>query len=389
MSSQQYSGKAIVSHGPHKQGKWRIEDITLRPIAETELVIEVIASGICHTDIHFGNQEAGNVGVFYPRVLGHEGAGYVKAVGSKVTVAQPGDPVLLSFASCSKCHSCNTGHPAYCTDFNDINFFGGNDFVLSSSVSSDASDVKHDIGGRFFGQSSFANVTIANERSVVNVKGLIKDKEELKLFAPLGCGIQTGSGTIATVAGATEKDAVAVLGLGGVGLSAIMAARLLKCKIIIGIDRVDGRLELAKSLGATHTINSSTLPSGKSLGDAVREASDGIGPSISIDTTGVAALTRQAVDFTRNQGKIIQVGTAPIEATLDIPLFMFMITGKQFMGAIEGDSQPTKFVPQMIKWYQEGKLPVNKLVKYFKAEDLAKAIEEMHTGETVKPIIVW
>lgn len=298
-------------------------------------------------------------------------------------VAQPGDPVLLSFASCASCQLCTAGHPSHCVDFSGLNFGGQHNFSAAASQGKEP-----DVFGHFFGQSSFASMTIVHERSVVNAKGIVKDDDELKLFAPLGCGIQTGSGTIYNVAAATPDDAVVVIGLGGVGLSGIMAAKIRGCKTIIGIDKVDSRLELAKELGATHGINTAGMGLDE-LVKAVRDLTDGLGASVTMDTTGVVALITKAVEFTRLKGKVIQVGTAPIDAKLEIPIFEFMVMGKQYIGAVEGDSFPPKYVPEMIQWYREGKFPVDRLVKFFKAEEYEKALHEMHTGETVKPIIVW
>ncbi|EON69255.1 hypothetical protein W97_08415, partial [Coniosporium apollinis CBS 100218] len=361
---------------------WKLEDVSVRPIKDDELLVQIIASGLCHTDVHFENLKDGP-GVLYPRVLGHEGSGYVKQVGKNVTVAQPGDPVLLSFASCASCKLCTSDHPAHCVDFNALNFGGQHDFSASSSEKKEP-----DIFGHFFGQSSFASLTIVNERSVVNAKGVVKDDEELKMFAPLGCGIQTGSGTIYNVAAATPDDAVVVMGLGGVGLSGIMAAKLRGCKTIIGVDKVDGRMALAKELGATYTINTSGMELDE-LVKKVRELTDGLGATVTMDTTGFVPLITKAVEFTRFKGKVIQVGTAPVDAKLEIPIFEFMVMGKQYIGAVEGDAYPPKYVPEMIQWYRDGKFPVDKLVKFFKAEEYEKALHEMQSGEAVKPIIVW
>ena len=148
------------------------------------------------------------------------GSGYVRAVGPEVTVAKAGDAVLLSFASCGSCHFCNSAHPAFCAQFAALNFATlDEDYTL-------ASDSSKTVQGSFFGQSSFASTALVKERSVVNVTDLVKDKEELKLLAPLGCGLQTGSGTIIRIAKATKEDSIAVLGLGGVGLSAIMVGEV-------------------------------------------------------------------------------------------------------------------------------------------------------------------
>jgi len=145
------------------------------------------------------------------------GAGYVTKVGSNVTVAQVGDPVLLSFASCSSCYICKDGYPSYCASFGELNIVANEPhFKLQSSNST--------VGGGFFGQSSFSNIALVRQDSVVNVKGIVKDEEELKMCAPLGCGIQTGSGTILRAAHARPEDTVVVVGLGGVGLSAILVS---------------------------------------------------------------------------------------------------------------------------------------------------------------------
>lgn len=208
-----------------------------------------------------------------------------------------------------------------------------------------------DIGGAFFGQSSFASLSIAKQCSVVNVKNIVKGKEELQLFAPLGCGIQTGSGTVVNAAKAGPDDIVVVMGLGGVGLSAIMGAKIQGCRTIIGIDKVERRLKMAKEFGATHVIDGSNLPEGKELGDVVKEISDDVGPTVTIDTTGVPALIKAGVAFTRNCGKIIQVGSPPLDFNLEIDVFSFMLTGKQFLGAIEGLAYPPEYVPKMIQWF--------------------------------------
>ncbi|KAL9096959.1 MAG: hypothetical protein Q9165_000923 [Trypethelium subeluteriae] len=384
MAGERAKAKAIVSHGSLEDGQWRMEDVTLRPLRDDELLVDIIASGVCHTDILFGSLKEGP-SVVYPSIKGHEGSGYVKAVGSAVTVAQKGDPVLLSFSSCGSCHACADQVPSYCTSFNELNFLGSKIFDLASSP---ASSGEPSISGQFFGQSSFANSTIVSQKSVVNAKNLFKDRQELELFAPLGCGIQTGAGTIINVAQAGPKDAVVVLGLGGVGLSALLAAKLLDCQKIIGVDKVGSRLNLAKELGATHVINTLELD-GSSLVDKVREVTDGLGATVTMDTTGVKALTMQGIDFTRNHGKIIQVGSNGLEDQADFPMFLFMVSGKQFLGAVEGGATPSKFIPQLIQWYHEGRFPINKLIKTFKADEWEKAINEMHEGETIKPILLW
>lgn len=198
------------------------------------------------------------------------GSGYVRAVGKAVRVAQPGDPVLLSYNFCGSCIACKDKNLSYCEKFGPLNF-GGRDTFTSADGKA--------VPGSFFGQSSFANYSIVNEHSVVNVKDLVTDRKELQLFAPLGCGIGTGSGTVVNAAKPSSQDCVAVLGQGGVGLSAVMGARICGCRTIVSIDRVESRLQLAKELGATHTVNTEKLPEGKTLADVLREICDGVGPN--------------------------------------------------------------------------------------------------------------
>jgi Zn-dependent alcohol dehydrogenase len=228
----------------------------------------------------------------------------------------------------------------------------------------------NDVSGHFFGQSSFANFSIVKQISLVNVKGLVKDKRELQLFAPLGCGIQTGAGTVL-------NDVICIMGLGGVGLAAIMAAKNSNCRVIIGIDRIESRLALAKELGATHVFNGSSLPEGQTLSEAIQAVSDGVGPTITIDTTGAPPLIIEGINFTRNCGKYIQVGAAPLDFNLsEINLFQLMNTGKQLIGAIEGAAYPRDFLPKMIQWYKEGKFPIDRLMKTLPAEDFKQALQE-------------
>lgn len=238
------------------------------------------------------------------------GAGYVEEIGAAVTVAKPGDPVLLSFASCSNCTACKDSHPAYCPDMPKLNYFSepGRYFAEDKTA----------YGGSYFGQSSFASLTPCKQTSVVNVAGLVKDEEELKMFSPLGCGFQTGSGAVTNIAQAGKKDTIVVMGLGGVGLAALMTAKIRECSIIIGVDRFQDRLEFARSLGATHIVNTSNPD--VNLVEAVKAITDGVGTSITVDTTGYMGLIKAGVEFTANRGQFIFIGVPPSDAELSVHL---------------------------------------------------------------------
>ncbi|OJJ07349.1 hypothetical protein ASPVEDRAFT_142091 [Aspergillus versicolor CBS 583.65] len=380
------SPRALVSYGPLKAGGWKLENVSLRPLREKELLVEMVASGICQTDLHFAGAESG-FGMHYPRVMGHEGAGYVRAVGPGTNVAGIGDAVLMSFSSCKACEPCERRHPAHCAEFNAINFEAApEDYVFEASSQSAS---KPDIYGKFFGQSSFASLSIVQEESIVNVSGLVDKREDLALMSPLGCGIQTGSGAIINAAAAGPGDRVAVIGLGGVGLSAVMGAKIAGCKQIIGIDRHESRLELAKELGATHVVRVDPSMALQDVTAAVVGLTGGLGTNITLDTTGVPPLIAEGVKMTGFKGKILQVGTAPETAALSIPIHEFMVSGRQFMGVVEGDVVPQEYVPKLISWVKDGRLPLQRIVKYYQAEDFETAIRDMQSGETVKPVILW
>ncbi|KAF9894533.1 hypothetical protein FE257_006418 [Aspergillus nanangensis] len=375
--------RAIVSHGSYKSHNWKLENVNLRPLQENELLIEIVASGICQTDLHFAGAESG-FGIHYPRVMGHEGAGYVLAIGPNTTVAQINDPVILSFSGCKTCEPCQQAHPAHCSNFNAINFDvdWDNTHVFEAETATP-------IYGKFFGQSSFGSRTIVRADSVINVAGQVQSRAELQLMAPLGCGIQTGSGAILNAAGARAQDRVAVLGLGGVGLSAVMGAKIAGCRQVIGIDRHASRLGVAKELGATDVVCVSAEEDLGAVSAAVMGLTGGLGVNVVLDTTGVPGLIAQGVKMAACKGKILQVGTAPETATLEIPIHEFMVSGKQFMGVVEGDVVPREYVPKLVDWVRDGTLPLAKIVKFYPAEEFEKAIADMQSGETIKPVILW
>ncbi|KAF2156623.1 NAD(P)-binding protein, partial [Myriangium duriaei CBS 260.36] len=339
------------------------------------------SSGICHTDVFIGSapSTAGYPMGNYPKVYGHEGSAIVKHIGSAVKSVKPGDSVLLSYTSCGSCGSCNASQNSYCGSFFDLNFGGHHTFVDADGKP---------VYGSFFGQSSFASYSVVRESSIVNVTSLVSNEEDLALFAPLGCGIQTGAGTVINAARPTKSDIVLVTGLGGVGLSAIMGAAISGARMIVGVDRVDSRLELAQDLGATHVINSNRLE-GKTLVEAIQELCDGDGPHYIIETTGAPPIITASLDAVRRRGTVIQVGSAPPDFQLPIQPMTFMATGKTYRGAIEGEADPRDFVPKMIGWYREGRFPLDKLVKFMKAEDFQKGLKEMHDGTTIKPVLLW
>ncbi|MGD6843689.1 NAD(P)-dependent alcohol dehydrogenase [Bacillus infantis] len=356
--------KAAVTHG---QGEdFKIEEVELAEPQANEVLIKIVASGVCHTDA-----VARDLGLTpYPVVLGHEGSGIVEKVGAGVKTIEPGDHVVLSFASCGHCENCLTGHPTVCTEFNDLNFGGKMEDETHRLHQHD-----HELS-TFFGQSSFGTYAVANERNVVKV-----DKDvDLALLGPLGCGIQTGSGTVLNRLKPDFGTSIAVYGTGAVGLSGIMAAKITGCRHIIAIDIHESRLEKAKELGATHVINSKN----EDVVERIKEITNG-GVHYGLETTGVPVVVRQGLRALRPLGTLAIVGVTP-EMEINVHEEI-MAEGKTMVGVIEGDAVPQLFIPQLVDYYKNGMFPFDKLVEFYDFSDINQAFEDSKKGLAIKPIV--
>ncbi len=356
--------KAAVTHA---QGKpFAIEPVTLSAPKPDEVRVRIVATGVCHTDA-----VARDLGVSpYPIVLGHEGSGVVEQIGDNVTRLAVGDHVVMSFAHCGQCDNCLTGHPTVCARFNELNF-GGRMEDGTCRLHQNQTEL-----GTFFGQSSFGTHVVAHERNVVKV-----DKDvDLALLGPLGCGIQTGAGTVLNRLKPEFGSAIAIYGCGAVGLSAIMAARIAGCRHIFAIDVHDSRLALARELGATHTLNGAQV-------DVVEEikAATGGGAHYAVESTGVPPVVRQCLHALRPLGQAAIVGVTP-EMKIDVHNDL-MAEGKSMIGVIEGDSVPRVFIPQLVDYFKAGLFPFDKLVKFYRFEQINEAFEDSANGTTVKPIL--
>ena len=353
-----------------KGGLFEIEKVHIKGIRDDEILVKVKATGMCHTDMIVRDQL---YEVPMPLVLGHEGSGVVEKVGASVKEFQPGDHVVLSFASCGKCTSCLKAKPTYCENFFQMNFGGGR-----ADDSTALKNKKEDIHDHFFGQSSFGAYAVSTERNTVKV-----DKDiPLELLGPLGCGIQTGAGAILNALKVGPGESVVVFGTGAVGLSAIMAAKIAGASTIVAVDVVPERLEQARSLGATHTFNSKDQ-------DPVEEIQKLIpgGIKYSLEATGRPNVLRQAIDCLGINGTCGIVGAPAlgVEATFDVN--GLMVPGKTIKGIIEGDSNPKVFIPQLIQYYREGRFPFDKLTKFYQMDQINEAAQDSEKGITVKPII--
>ena len=227
-----------------KGGPFAQERLQLDSPRADEVLVRIVATGMCHSDLVIVHQQ---YPLPLPWVLGHEGAGVVEQVGAAVSHVKPGDHVVLSFASCGECHNCQDHQPAYCDAWFALNTAGARRDGAATIKAADGSPVN----GCFFGQSSFASHSLAHKSNVVKVP---KDAP-LHMLGPLGCGIQTGAGAVLNVLKPREGSSIAIFGTGAVGLAAQMGAAIAGCGTIVAVDLVPSRLELARSLGATHVIN--------------------------------------------------------------------------------------------------------------------------------------
>ena len=372
-----------MTHGQHTQrheikaavirkqgGPFQIEALVLEEPRPDEVLVRVVATGMCHTDMVARDQL---YTVPMPVVLGHEGAGVVERVGGSVKKLKQGDHVVLTYMWCGHCRPCLNGHLTYCANFYPLNFGGARED--GSTATHDKQGPVHD---HFFGQSSFGTYALAHERNVVNVP----KNAPLELLGPLGCGIQTGAGAVMNALKVRPGSSFATFGGGAVGLSAVMAARVAGATTIIAADVVPSRLALAKELGATHTVNSrDTGPI-----EAVREITGG-GADFTLESSGRPAVLRQAIDALAIKGVCGIVGAPALGTEASFDVNGVMTTGKRIIGIIEGDSVPDLFIPSLIELYAQGRFPFDKLVKFYSLDEINQAAEDSEKGVTIKPIV--
>lgn len=353
-----------------KGGEFVLDDVTIEEPRDDEVLVKIAAAGMCHTDLTVRDQ-------YYPTplpaVLGHEGSGIVEKVGSAVTSVKPGDKVVLSFSYCGTCPSCLKGHQAYCPSLFPLNFMGRR-LDGSTPITRNGEE----LNAVFFGQSSFATYSIAGENNCIKVS----DDAPIELLGPLGCGIQTGAGTVLNALQPEPGSSIAIFGVGSVGLSALMAAKSSGCLKIIAVDRNPARLELARELGATDVIDASST----NAQEAITEMTGG-GADYAMDTTAIPQVLRSAVESTHTMGETAVVGGAPLgtEFSLDMNNMLF---GRKLRGVVEGSSTPQVFIPQLIALHQAGKFPFDRLCSYYDLDQINQAVEDTEkTGEAIKAIL--
>ncbi|PMD24588.1 aryl-alcohol dehydrogenase [Hyaloscypha hepaticicola] len=346
-------------------------------LRDDEVLVEMKATGVCHTDLNFSKEKT--IPGLFPAIFGHEGAGIIVKTGPKVNNTNTGDHVILTYSCCGDCKYCHNQETSYCYDFEKDNFgFQRHDGSKSYSTKDGP------VSSHFFGQSSFSKYAAVKAKSVVKIgKDLPLDS-----LAPLGCGIMTGAGAMLNVVKPNADSIVCVVGVGAVGLAALMALKLLPSppKKIIAVDVVPERLELAKKYGATDFINSREVGDLKS---ALMDVSDGKGVDGTIDTTGRPEVVENLLEATAKKGIVVQVGVGALTADTPVRIFHHVNAGRQYVGCAMGSCYPQDFIPMLVEAWQGGKFPFTDLIAKYPAEDMNNAAKDVLSGKVIKAVLVW
>jgi aryl-alcohol dehydrogenase len=353
-----------------RSGPFIIDRLQVCDPRADELLVQVVASGMCQTDVHGRD---GYYNTPYPAVFGHEGAGIVCAIGSAVTAFKPGDHVVMSYPWCGVCVNCRAQAPTYCIDAFKLKMDG-----TRADGSTLHSKDGQPVYSAFFQQSSFGTFTIANEKYAVK----IRNDAPLEILGPLACGGQTGAGAVLNVMAAKPGDSFAVFGVGAVGLSGLMAAKIAGCDPIIAVDVHEHRLALARELGATHTINHSGRTD---IVEEIRKLT-GRGVRFSLETSALPQVLREAIECLMPAGTCILLGSARAgtEVSFESP---FLQNGRTVRGVIQGDSVPQQFIPQLADYVMQGQFPLDRMITFYDLADINRAAAESSAGKTIKPVL--
>lgn len=353
----------VDSHG----APFTLQDVDLAEPRPDEVLVRVTAVGVCGTDLEFAH--------FFPTpmVLGHEGAGVVERIGSRVTSVAVGDHVTMSFTSCGACPLCRTGSPAYCRQFDAVNFSGRRPDG-SSAISRDGEPVN----AHFLGQSSFATHVVAPERAVVP----IGEQIDPRVVGPFGCGFQTGAGGVLNVLKPGPGSSIAIFGAGAVGDAAIIAAALSGCAVIAAVDVNPDKLATAAGLGATHPVNSREVDPAEALREIAPHGFD-----FTIDTTGREEVLRTAVEALGPLGRCGVIGIGPSQHMSFE--WRSILNGRSVTGIIAGSSLPQVFLPRLIELHTAGRFPVDRLLTYYPFDQINEAVAAVRAGTVGKAVLTF
>ncbi|SEC94823.1 S-(hydroxymethyl)mycothiol dehydrogenase [Rhodococcus koreensis] len=330
-----------------------------------EVVVDIAACGVCHTDLTYRD---GGINDEFPFLLGHEASGIVESVGAGVTSVAVGDFVVLNWrAVCGQCRACKRGRPQYCFDTHN---------AAQRMTLEDGTELTPALG-----IGAFADKTLVHAGQCTKVD----PSADPAVVGLLGCGVMAGLGAAVNTGNVGRGDSVAVIGCGGVGDAAIMGARLAGANKIIAIDRDEKKLEWAKDLGATHTVNGGEVDAV----EAVRELTGGFGADVVIDAVGRPETWKQAFYARDLAGTVVLVGVPTPDMRLEMPLIDFFSRGGSLKSSWYGDCLPERDFPMLVDLFQQGRLPLEKFVtERIKIDEVEEAFHRMHAGEVLRSVVV-
>jgi S-(hydroxymethyl)mycothiol dehydrogenase len=342
-----------------------VATITIPDPGPGEVVVRVQACGVCHTDLTY---REGGINDEFPFLLGHEAAGVVEEVGAGVESVAVGDFVVLNWrAVCGQCRACKRGRPQYCFDTHN---------ATQKMTLEDGTELTPALG-----IGAFAEKTLVHAGQCTKVD----PDSDPAVVGLLGCGVMAGLGAAVNTGNVSRGDSVAVIGCGGVGDAAIMAARLAGAGTIIAIDRDPRKLEWARELGATHTVNAAEADAV----EAVQELTGGFGADVVIDAVGRPETWRQAFYARDLAGTVVLVGVPTPDMQLEMPLVDFFSRGGALKSSWYGDCLPERDFPILVDLYQQGRLPLERFVsERIKLDEVEDAFHTMHSGAVLRSVVV-
>lgn len=350
-----------------------VEEAELEAPRDGEVLVEVKAAGVCHSDLH---PARGDWPARTPLVLGHEGAGVVREVGEGVTRLRVGDHVVFCWAPpCGNCPACVEGRPVLC-DRLDKTTFRNRLPAGGTRLRARGQDVAH-----FNSTACFADFAVVAEEGAVAVPAEVK----FEALATLGCAVITGVGAVMNGAGVEAGASILVIGAGGVGLNVVQGARLAGSEKIIAVDRCRAPLELALEFGATDALESAG-----NLAEQVSQLTGGRGADYVFDTVGLPETLTQALRFARKGGTVVLTGLSRTDARASFPLFPFVMQEKRLVGSVYGSGQPLRDIPRLVELHGEGKLKLHELAtRTYRLEEINDALSALAHGEGARGIIRW
>ncbi|MGV0680508.1 S-(hydroxymethyl)mycothiol dehydrogenase [Mycolicibacterium fortuitum] len=355
--------RGVISRS--KKQPVELVDIVIPDPGPGEVVVDIIACGVCHTDLTY---REGGINDEYPFLLGHEAAGTVEAIGEGVTNVEPGDFVILNWrAVCGQCRACKRGRPHLCFDTHN---------ATQKMTLTDGTELTPALG-----IGAFADKTLVHEGQCTKVDS----EADPAVAGLLGCGVMAGIGAAINTGAVTRDDTVAVIGCGGVGDAAIAGAALVGAKKIIAVDLDDRKLDLAREFGATHTVN----PTEQDVIASIQDLTDGFGADVVIDAVGRPATYEQAFYARDLAGTVVLVGVPTPDMTLEMPLVDFFSRGGSLKSSWYGDCLPERDFPTLISLYLQGRLPLEKFVsERIDLDAIEDAFHKMHAGEVLRSVVV-